>query len=342
MMQADWAQRHKYVRRKVAAHHLQGLFDKLMPMIGTTLNGRWDIRGLYDVGGQGLIWAAGDNSNEGRPAIIKMAFLPYHRQASFGVRDIRKARQRIEEEASILRSCSGTILPELYDFFYSSNPLHLSQRGEGVIAKEPYVVMEFIEGEALDAKGRALYHENPPQYRMLEDLAVLVACELLSFFANLLENSAGHLYADVRPNNILISRDENRSIRLLDAGSVVPARERHGRSAPYSVAFLPPDYYRDLQKGQPRWPTQRSVTYALGTTLHQLLTNREPIPGQRPNFGEAVLRGYSEELVKCVEDMIVGRYADFEYLKGVFEALIRLRPASSEARLSPQDWRAPH
>ncbi|HET6454184.1 MAG TPA: hypothetical protein VFI02_07255 [Armatimonadota bacterium] len=330
-MKVDWAQRHEYVKRKLAAHHLQGLFEKLMPIIGTTLNGRWDILGLCDVGGQGLIWAAGDNTDGGKLAIVKMAFLPFHQQVSFGLTEIEAARRRIEHEATILRSFSGTILPQLYGLVYASNPLHLPQRGENVVANEPFIVMEFMQGETLDRRSRALYHHASPLYGRLEALALLAACELLSFFQSMFRNGEGYLYADLRPNNILVSEDTNHPIRLLDAGSVVSAHPQPGRIPPHSLAFLPPDHYADFSKGRHRWPTPSSVIYALGKTLHQVLTNREPIPGEHPSFIDPVLQCYSEQLVKCVDGMICSLYNDFDSWRSITEKLIRLRVVSGNA-----------
>lgn len=93
-----------------------------------------------------------------------------------------------------------------------------------------------------------------------------------------------------------------------------------------SWAYIPPEYYHDYDTGSWRWPTPGFVTYTLGKTLWQLLTDRQPMPGEHPDLDRLDLLSYPPGLTQFVRGLVDGRYQDFASLQ---EAARQLTPALS-------------
>ncbi|RLC54131.1 MAG: hypothetical protein DRI80_19480, partial [Chloroflexota bacterium] len=122
--QVNYAINEQRIAQQLIARNLPGLFELLLHLKGITLDQRYTLRWLYAVGGQSVIYLA--ESPGSRWAIVKLAFLPYHRPAYISIEDIHKARQRLEREAHLLQRFRGTPLPEFYELIYAPNPLHSS------------------------------------------------------------------------------------------------------------------------------------------------------------------------------------------------------------------------
>lgn len=58
----------------------------------------------------------------------------------------------------------------------------------------------------------------------------------------------------------------------------------------------------------------------LGKILWEMLTNKQPYPGENPNLSEPVFQKYSADLQNLINNLIHNKYYGFEYLK---KALIR-------------------
>src|SRR5438128_1291735 len=92
----DYGFKEGLIDQQLMARGLPGLFELLLRLKGITLKQHYTLRWLYAVGGQSILYLAEDLS--GQNAIVKMAFLPYHRAAYMGIEDIYQARQRLERE----------------------------------------------------------------------------------------------------------------------------------------------------------------------------------------------------------------------------------------------------
>ena len=114
-----------------------------------------------------------------------MAFLPYHRIAYISTEDIRQARWHLEKGLIQLKLFSDTVLPKFYDLVYDFNPLQSLARGEDIVNRERYIVMEFIQGCTLHEIMRAIYRTKQPNYEALEWLAWNVASTTTNFSLSL-------------------------------------------------------------------------------------------------------------------------------------------------------------
>jgi tetratricopeptide (TPR) repeat protein len=171
---------------------------------------------------------------------------------------------RFEDEYRILKSMRHPHLPEVHDFGFTD---------EG----GRYMVMDLVEGDALDA-----YFAARPQ-----DIWVLLyeLCETLTFI-----HAQNLLHQDIKPSNILVRRSrafgrELPVITLIDFGLT------YRRDAGASVKLVGTPAYVAPEVVRGEAPLTRAVDYySLGVTLYELLCGAPPFAG---TTGE-VLRAHLE------------------------------------------------
>ena len=144
-------------------------------------------------------------------------------------------------------------------------------------AGEPYVVMEYVEGEDLNA------HCNHRRLGTRERLGlVLQVCAAVQYAHNNLV-----VHRDLKPGNILVTREGR--VKLLDFGiaklldpDLPPAM--HSETAT-EFRVLTPEYASPEQiKGEAI--TTATDVYALGVLLYELLAGRRPYRVRRSTTGE--------------------------------------------------------
>lgn len=142
----------------------------------------------------------------------------------------------------------------------------------------PYIIMEFLEGEALD-----LWLQRQPGGRV--DL--MTALELLLEVCAPLSaaHRAGVIHRDLKPSNVFICRqaDGTRFLKILDFGLAKRAVGMDGntKQTSQSVVSGTPDYMAPEQaRGLSISP--RSDIYALGVMAFELFTGKVPFHGATP------------------------------------------------------------
>lgn len=306
------------IAQRLIARSLPGLFELLLDLKGITLNQRYTLRWLYAVGGQSVIYLA--ESSDDRWATVKLAFLPYHRPAYTSTEDIYKARQRLEREAYLLQRFHGTALPEFYELIYAPNPLHSSARGNEIVSREPYLVMEFIQGRTLLEVARNVHRAALPGYDALEWVAWHTALTFADFSIMISDQEEGYLYSDLNPSNLMLTDNPARPVRILDAGSLIPLHLDAAVSPPFTWAYIPPEYYEAYDKRQILWPTQEYAMYVLGKTLWEVLTNRQPYPAEDPDLSEPTLGNYSASLRNLIAGLVKRQHSNSEQVKQTIES----------------------
>jgi hypothetical protein len=131
----------------------------------------------------------------------------------------------------------------------------------------PYIVMELIQGQSLEA---LLRRENPGA-RSIAEIVRAVALALAHAHAQ------GVIHRDVKPENVLV--DGERRARLMDFGL---AREVGGSGALTvsgqilgTPAYMAPEQAR----GDPKAHGPLSDVYSLGAVLYRALVGRRPFEG---------------------------------------------------------------
>jgi serine/threonine protein kinase len=164
--------------------------------------------------------------------------------------------QRFEREFQAARSLNHPNLVRALDF--------------GQLGEQPYLVMEFIEGQTLGARLEA-------QVRLPEAEAI----QLIEQIGRALHaaHQQGLIHRDIKPDNILITPD-NRAI-LTDLGLVKQltaesdlTRTGRGLGTPN---FMAPEQFQDAKNAD-----VRCDVYALAATLYQMVTGKLPFEEETP------------------------------------------------------------
>jgi len=307
------------IRLKLISLGFDGLYEMLGQLVGLELGQRFTLREPLAVGGQSLLWTTDDATKSNKFVVTRMALLPYHRPAYIKGTKILRVRQRIEQEAKLLQQFKDSSLPNFYGLFHAGNPLQPPERGTSITETEPYLVMEFVAGLTVMEQARLL-HTTKSAKNELSLLALNVTDSVIQLCNTLYQH--GYLYSDLNPRNLICATSPSGShVRVIDAGSIIPTVATPEIDIPYTWAYIPPDYYMAYDKGHQKWPNENFVIYTLGKTLWQVLTNRQPMPCERPDLADVTLFTYPKPLVELVIGLIEGHYQNFKELAVVFKKL---------------------
>jgi serine/threonine-protein kinase len=207
--------------------------------IGTVLGGRYRLVELLGQGGMAKIYRASDGQL-GRDVAVKVLRPEYGRDPDFG--------SRFRQEAQKAASLNHPNVVSVYDY--------------GQDAAGPFIVMELVDGEDLASIIRRSGALPPRQ-----------AARLAAETARALEaaHARGIVHRDVKPGNILISRDGR--VKVTDFGIARAASEAQMTlpgTTLGSVHYFSPEQARGEQA------TSASDIFALGIVLYELLTGHRP------------------------------------------------------------------
>jgi serine/threonine protein kinase len=214
-------------------------------MQGTLLRQRYHLLSQVGKGGFGIIYKAVDTRLGNRIVAIKQL-----NRKSIAAHKYTAAIEAFKREALILAHLVHPNLPRVYDFF-----------SEGGCW---YLVMDFIEGETLEAY---LYRWGGklPLEQVLQ--IGIRLCTVLQFLHT---RPSPIIYRDLKPANVMLTRDGY--FYLIDFGI---ARFFKPGQAQDTAVFGTPGYTAPEQYGQAQ-TTPSADIYSLGATLHRLLTGQNP------------------------------------------------------------------
>lgn len=225
--------------------------ERFKPLIeGALLNeGQFQILGQLGVGGQGTAYLA-RNVISNEKVVLKEFILPVY--VTVGVR--RQALERFENEARILKHLDHSQIVKLVDFFVEDH--------------RSYLVLEHIDGQSLrqivESKGK-----------MPENQVMALAeqmCTILDYLHGLIPPV---VHRDFTPDNLILRADG--VLKLVDFNVAQQSEATTTGTVVGKHSYLPPEQFR----GE---PIPQSDIYAMGATMHFLLTgeNPEPISVSRP------------------------------------------------------------
>jgi eukaryotic-like serine/threonine-protein kinase len=161
------------------------------------------------------------------------------------------ARQRFIQEARVVGQLSHPSIISLHDM------------GIEEATQTPYLVMEYLEGPALDqilAKGPVPY---PKACAWVADVAIALS----------IAHRKGIIHGDVKPANVLTTAEGR--VKLTDFGMARLARRDTMDSA---LAGTPAYWCPEQIIGKPQ--DGRSDLFSLGIVLYEMTTGRRPFDGQ--------------------------------------------------------------
>jgi eukaryotic-like serine/threonine-protein kinase len=149
--------------------------------------------------------------------------------------------------------------------------LEIGQAGETY-----YFVMEYVQGRSVfeDIQDKGPYSEQD-------------ALKITIDVARALEHAheAGFVHRDVKPKNIMLTRDD--TAKLADMGLARAVSDREAAEAEAGKAFGTPYYISPEQIKGDVDVDKRADIYSLGCTLYHMVTGRVPFDGPNPS---AVMR----------------------------------------------------
>lgn len=218
--------------------------EELQPL--TLFQERYFILNKVGAGGFGSVYKARDIQSDNRFVAVKEV-----RLQGLPPQAMSEAAAAVQREVAVLSRLHHPNLPRIYEYF---------QAGE-----QWYLVMEFIEGETLEA-----YQDNAPNRKLLLSEVLDIGIRLCRILDYLHSQQPPIIFRDLKPTNVI--RAPMGRLYLVDFGI---ARYFKPGQAKDTVALGSPGYAAPEQYGKAQ-TTPRADIYSLGAVLHQLLTTSDP------------------------------------------------------------------
>ncbi len=240
---------------------------------GVTLANRYLIQEIVGVGGMGAVYRARDLHF---PKMVKLVAV---KEMVNQARDplVRKTIvQNFEREANVLATLHHPAIPRIFDYFTQE--------------ERSYLVMEYIKGKNLEQ------FINEHEGFLPEEMVVRWAIEL----CDVLEYMHNHqpdpiIFRDMKPSNVMLNSHNN--IVLVDFGIARPFQTGQRGTQVGTEGYSPPEQYRGDA-------TPLADIYALGATLHHLLTKRDPRLEAPFSFAERPIRKINPNISLELETIV--------------------------------------
>jgi eukaryotic-like serine/threonine-protein kinase len=224
---------------------------------GIVIASRYRIEKALAVGGMGSIWVARHVELDSLVAIKFM--VPSHAESSTG-------RERFKREAKICAELRVPNVVQVYDY--------------GIEDDTPYLVMELLEGEDLQARIRRERRLTPA-----------VTLGIVHQVSKALERAhgLGLVHRDIKPANIFLARQGGEEVvKVLDFGIAKSTAPLLAGNATKTGTLLGSPYYMSPEQvRRSKQVDHRSDLWALGVIVYECLTGRRPIQGEE--LGEVLV-----------------------------------------------------
>jgi serine/threonine protein kinase len=281
---------------------------------GTELSGgRYKIEKSVAAGGMGAVYRAID-TRFNRPCAVKEMLDEFQNDA-----ERSQAVEWFGREATLLLDLNHPCIPRVRDFFVENG--------------KHYLVMDYIEGrtlgEFLEKEGNVVGANGARG--ISEARARSWSQQVCSVLAYLHRQTPPIIFRDLKPSNIMVTeRDE---IKLIDFGIARTFQSQRQSTIIMTIGYAPPEQLHGM-------PEPRSDIYALGATLHRMLTHHDaannkpsifsfpPVRTLRPDVSVAFDQVIMKALAPALEQRWQGA-ADME------RAIINLPPITVTPPVEP-------
>jgi len=294
-------------------------------LIGQNI-GPYMIKRLIGTGGMGIVYEAIHNVI-GRRFAIKILSGKYLNDEI--------VQKRFFHEATVGRWIESPWLVAVIDY--------------GLLPSgEPYIVMDYVDGESLRH-----YLERLPAKRLSTAETVFIGWQVAKALS--LAHMHRIVHRDLKPENIMLVHDEalqtGRRVRVLDFGIAKFLDEPDMATGPMSPQMGTLTYMSPEQCNAAADVGEHSDVYALGVLLYEMLLGRPPFVGsksqlmfqhvfQQPSFLGEELPGVSDELTGLILCMLNKAAKARPSMMEVAQRLEKVSAASGTPLLA-KEWPAP-
>ncbi len=184
--------------------------------------------------------------------------------------------RNFEREANLLATLDHPSIPRIYDYFTHN--------------ERSYLILEFIKGKDLEA----ILGETDgfvPQEKVIYWAVEL--CDVLHYLHS--HKPEPIIFRDMKPSNVMINHHNH--VILIDFGIAKPFQGSQRGTMIGTEGYSPPEQYRGEAD-------HLADIYALGATLHHLLTKIDPRLEAPFSFGERPLRQFNPNLSPELEGVV--------------------------------------
>lgn len=207
----------------------------------------------------------------------------------------KKIYLNYERESNILATLRHPTIPRIYDYFMHN--------------ERAYLVMEYVLGRDLDdilADTTVFFSESQVISWGIE------ICDVLHYLHS--HQPEPIIFRDIKPSNIMITPQNH--VMLIDFGIAKLFDPQEKNTMIGTQGYSPPDQYRGEA-------TPKVDIYALGATLHHLLTLRDPRMEAPFSFAERPIKdinpSVSDEIIAVIDRALeydpANRYETAEEMK---------------------------
>lgn len=211
------------------------------------------------MGGMGSVYRARDMHF---PNVVKLVAVKemINNAADLAVR--KSIVETFEREANILVTLSHPAIPKIFDYF--------------TFDERSYLVLEYVNGKDLEA----LMSETQGNFSPDQVIAwAIELCDVLEYLHR--RHPESIIFRDMKPSNVMVNGANH--IVLVDFGIAKIFRAGLRGTMVGTEGYSPPEQYRGEASIQ-------ADLYALGATLHHLLTRRDPRLEAPFTFAERPIR----------------------------------------------------
>ena len=235
--------------------------------VGTVLDGKYEILKQIGKGGMSIVYLAMDKRLNKQWAVKEI------RKTASG-KNNEVVVNSLLAEANLMKRLDHPALPRIVDIIDNGQTI--------------YVIMDYIEGESL---GKILKEYGAqPQEQVLDWAKQL--CDVLEYLHS---QKPPIIYRDMKPDNVMLKPEGN--LKVIDFGIAREYKEKNLADTTIlgTRGYAPPEQHGSRQTDV------RSDIYALGMTMHNLLTGADP---RNADYMYAPIRQWNLELSGGLERII--------------------------------------
>ena len=185
--------------------------------------------------------------------------------------------RNFEREANLLATLDHPSIPRIYDYFTHN--------------ERSYLILEFINGKDLEAilsETDEFIEQEKIVYWAVE------LCDVLNYLHS--HKPEQIIFRDMKPSNVMINHHNH--VILIDFGIAKPFQGSQRGTMIGTEGYSPPEQYRGEA-------SHLADIYAMGATLHHLLTKRDPRLEAPFSFGERPVRQFNPKVSPELESVVV-------------------------------------